>query len=217
MTLLCLLAEQREIVSGMADPPGWLGVSELERLRSLGTPARRESFLAARWLARRAVQSWQGSDVLPRLEVAASGACEVASESSVYVSISHSAGFVASAVAAVPVGVDIESLVTPRDHLSLGRTVHSPAQCQQLAELAPGQRAQPFLQWWTLKEAWLKARGRGLDFALMRSLEFDNDELGDAAVAHCGDLVLALAADPALPQRIDGPPRATWQRLRSRS
>jgi 4'-phosphopantetheinyl transferase len=215
VTLLCLLTEQPEIQADMADPSGWLGVSERERLQALGSPARRESFLAGRWLARRAVQRWQGRDVLPTLEVATSGACRVVGERSVHVSISHSAGFVASAVAAVPVGVDIESLARPRDHLALARSVHGAEQCRQLEALLPDKRALPFVQWWTLKEAWLKARGQGLDFALMRSLAFEDEAEGDVAVADCGGLVLAIAADPALPLRIDGPLQVAWQRLRS--
>jgi 4'-phosphopantetheinyl transferase len=133
----------------------------------------------------------------------------------VFVSISHSAGRVACAVAAVPVGVDVESLTRPRDHLALTDTVHSAAQRQHLAALPPEARAEPFLQAWTLKEAWLKAREQGLDFALMRSLAFDDDPQGDVAVATIGDLVLAVAADPQLPPHLEGPTNAVWRRCRT--
>jgi 4'-phosphopantetheinyl transferase len=213
--LLCLLALQPELRAGMADPDGWLSASERERLLGFGTAARRDLFLAGRWLARNAVRRWQGVDRWPVLEVADSGACRVAG-GGVHVSISHTGEHVACAVAAWPVGVDMESLARPRDHLALARTVHSPAQRERLERLEPHERARAVLQAWTLKEAWLKARERGLDFALMRSLEFDDDLQGDAAVADAGDLVLALAADPRLPLSIEGPAGLSWRRCRSR-
>lgn len=217
MELLCLLASEPELRVSMAAPGGWLTASEAARLRALGTQARRDTFLAGRWLARRAVQRWLNTPSLPALDVADSGACRVAAPGGVFVSISHSAGHVACAVAAVPVGVDVESLSRPRDHMALAEAVHGEAQRAQLAALPPAARAQCFLQAWTIKEAWLKAREQGLDFARMRSLDFDDDPQGDVAVATLGDLVLAVAADPQLPPRIEGPANAAWRRCRTRT
>lgn len=223
MTLLCLLATEPELRAGMASPEGWLTPTEQARLQSLGTAARRDSFLAGRWLARRAVQRWLGTDEPPALEVADSGACRVAGMAGVagvHVSISHSAGVVACAVCGVPVGIDVEGLARPRDHLALAEAVHGTAQRERLAALPGDARALAFLQLWTLKEAWLKARGQGLDFALMRSLAFEAadqvDPLGDVAVAQVEGLVLAIAADPALPLRIEGLADVVWQRSRTR-
>jgi 4'-phosphopantetheinyl transferase len=217
MNLLCQLATQSELRAGMADPASWLGTTERARLATLGTETRRQSFLAGRWLARLAVQNWCGVKSLPKLEVADSGACHVASrDGGVFVSISHSGQHVAAAVAGVPVGVDLESLDRPRDYLALARSVHSAAQQEQLARLAPSAQAHCFLQAWTLKEAWLKARGQGLDFALMRELEFDEDPHGDIAVAEVGGLILAVAADPALPPVIAHQPDLSWRRCRTR-
>ena len=216
MNLLCLLAAESDLLAGMPAPDDWLTSTERARLQSLGTVARRDTFLAARWLARRAVQHWLGVDHLPALDVADSGACRVAGIDDAHVSISHSAGAVACAVSGVPVGIDVESLARPRDHLALAEAVHGPAQREQLAVLPTDARALAFLRFWTLKEAWLKARERGLDFALMRALTFVDDPLGDVAVTNRGDLVLAIAADPALPLQIDGLPDVVWQRSRTR-
>lgn len=215
MKLLCLLSAEPALHAGMTAPAQWLTPTETARLQTLGTTARRDTFLAGRWLARQAVQQWLGADRLPALTVADSGACHVAEAAGVFVSISHSAGRVACAVAAVPVGVDVESLTRPRDHLALADTVYSAAQRQQLATLPPDARAEPFLQAWTLKEAWLKARELGLDFARMRSIDFDDDPNGDVAVSIIGDLVLAVAADPRLPPRLEGPTNAVWRRCRT--
>lgn len=214
--LLCLLAAEPALRAGMPAPAGWLTATEAARLQALGSEARRQTFLAGRWLARRAVQGWLGAAELPALDVADSGACIVPGAGA-HVSISHSAGFVACVAGGVPVGVDLESLTRPRDHLALAETVHSPAQREHLAALPPEARALAFLEWWTLKEAWLKARGRGLDFAQMRALDFDEATTpgGDAAVTRAGPLVLALAAVPALPPSIDSPGLRGWQRHRT--
>jgi len=214
--LLCLLAAEPELRAGMPAPAGWLTASEAARLRALGSEARRQAFLAGRWLARRALQGWLGAAELPALDVADSGAC-VCIEAGAHVSISHSAGFVACAAGGVPVGVDLESLARPRDALALAEAVHSPAQRERLAALPAEARALAFLEWWTLKEAWLKARGRGLDFAQMRALDFDETATpgGDVAVTRAGPLVLALAAVPALPAGIGGLPGADWRRAQS--
>lgn len=200
----------------MVGPACWLGATEQARLATLRTAARQHSFLAGRWLARLAVQRWCGIDRLPTLEVADSGACYVVGEGGVFVSISHSGDHVACAVAALPVGVDVERPGRPRDYLALAQAVQCEAQQKRLARLAPTQRARYFLQDWTLKEAWLKAREQHVDFALMRSLEFDDDPCGDSAVTHIEDLILAIVASPALPPVIDGLPRANWRRCQSR-
>jgi 4'-phosphopantetheinyl transferase len=213
--VLCLLAAEPDLRVEMAPLAEWLRPSEAARLQSLGTAARRSCFLAGRWLARRALQRWLGIHEMPPLDIAASGACEVSGVEGAFVSISHSAGTVACVAAGVPVGVDVESLVRPRDHLAIAAAVHSEAQQAQLASLLPVDRALPALRWWTQKEAWLKARGLGLDFALMRSLAFAEGVAGDAAVTRLGDLVLAVAVDADKLPQIDGPVGAVWQPSRS--
>lgn len=211
MSLLCLLAAEPELRVGMVAGEEWLTPTEQSRLQSLGTRARRDTFLAGRWLARRAVQRWLGVDRLPALEVADSGASRVAGFRGVYVSISHSGCAVACAVCSVPVGVDVESLARPRDHRALAEIVHTAVQREQLAALPADARLHAFLQLWTMKEAWLKARERGLDFALMRSLVLVDDVPGDVAVATVGDLVLAVAGHPGLAPHIEGPVNAVWR------
>lgn len=214
--MLCLLASEPELQAQMPPAGQWLTPSETARLQALASPARRDTFLAGRWLARQAVQRWSGSPALPRLEVAASGACVVADGRGAQVSISHSRGQVACVAASAPVGVDLEAHGRPRDHLAIARAVHAPAQCAQLAALPDEARAWTFLQWWTLKEAWLKARGQGLDFERMRALTFEPADEGDVAFTRIGSLVLAVAAVPGLPRRIDGPrPDGVWQRHRT--
>lgn len=77
-------------------------------------------------------------------------------------SLSHTRGLVAVAVAANrAVGVDAEWLGrTPAPQLA--RRVCTPDEQQALASLPEASRAEAFLARWTVKEAYVKARGLGL-------------------------------------------------------
>lgn len=221
--LMCRLADQQALIAGLPAPATWLSATEQARWAHFSTEARRQTFVAGRWLARQTVARWLGTDVLPSLQVAPSGACEVSNLASVFVSISHHGAHVACAVAAVPVGVDIEGPRPRRDVLALAGMVQGDAQVGALAQVPPAEREAAFLQDWTLKEAWLKARQQGLDFALMRTLAFDEGPddrapslASDTAVARDGDRVIALAALPWLPLLLDSEPALHWRRFRSR-
>ncbi|MFD3678128.1 4'-phosphopantetheinyl transferase family protein [Streptomyces sp. NPDC058613] len=79
-------------------------------------------------------------------------------------SLSRSGGLAVVALAAVPVGVDVESRAfrhpdSPLDGMI--RRLH-PAERAALAELPPAQREEGFLSCWVRKEAYLKGIGTGL-------------------------------------------------------
>ena len=91
--------------------------------------------------------------------------------------------------------------------------------------LPPQARERHFLQLWTLKEAWLKAREQGLDFALMRAMAFDESadgDGGDVAVTEAGSTIIAIATCADLPAVITPLNAAQmqtapeWRRYRSR-
>lgn len=77
-------------------------------------------------------------------------------------SMSHAGDFALYALAAVPVGADIESLRLVSG--ALGRTAERlhPAERQAIAALPAGSRAQATLGCWVRKEAFLKGIGTGL-------------------------------------------------------
>lgn len=77
------------------------------------------------------------------------------------VSLSHTKGLVACAVAAVPVGIDVEAVDPRLDVASLFERVLSPS--ERTAWPAPDDAARRrFFQTWVLKEALLKGLGLGL-------------------------------------------------------
>ncbi|MBY6240519.1 4'-phosphopantetheinyl transferase superfamily protein [Methylosinus sp. Sm6] len=101
--------------------------------------------------------------------------------------LSHTDGAVACAVTSGrPVGVDIEGTHRDIDLLALARSYFAGAEVALLESLAEERRAAAFFQLWTLKEAYVKARGDGLSLAFDRfafSLDPIRIDLPDAAPA----------------------------------
>jgi 4'-phosphopantetheinyl transferase len=60
------------------------------------------------------------------------------------------------------VGVDVEFVGRPLDHLAIARQYFRPAEARAVAEAGVADRAQTFLRLWTRREALFKASGIGL-------------------------------------------------------
>jgi len=151
----------------------FLGAQERERLGSFKAAARREQFVAARWLARRLLIEQRGGSpgdwelgaiahTPPRLVRGP--------DSSLHVGLSHSGDWMACVVSTAPVGIDLETVTRPRKVAPLARQSCSEEEQALLAALPPEQQLAAFYRMWTQKEAWLKQRGLGIDFSLMRGL-----------------------------------------------
>ncbi|WP_318202188.1 4'-phosphopantetheinyl transferase family protein [Streptomyces sp. SCL15-4] len=76
-------------------------------------------------------------------------------------SLSHSHGLALIAVAAVPVGVDVQRVPGPGTVDACAPSLH-PAERAELDRLPPGARPGAFAQLWARKEAYLKGIGTGL-------------------------------------------------------
>ncbi|GAA2545704.1 MULTISPECIES: 4'-phosphopantetheinyl transferase family protein [Streptomyces] len=82
-------------------------------------------------------------------------------------SLSHTRGLVACAVTAgAPCGVDVEAADRATDPMRLARVVCTPRELSWLTGLERAARPAAFCRLWTLKEAYVKARGRGLSLPL---------------------------------------------------
>ena len=64
------------------------------------------------------------------------------------------------------VGVDIENISRPIDYLDIARNYFTQAEYQELKLLSEPRRRLRFFEFWTQKEAYMKARGLGLQMAL---------------------------------------------------
>jgi len=144
--------------------PGWMGAAERQRWIVLAAAARRE-FAASRALLRGLLRAVTGI---------ADGAWDVSAEpgtapraralegdiamDAMHVSISHRLGWVAAAVSATPVGIDIECERPARsDAGERAALMLSPGEMAAWHALAPADRASALLTRWTAKEAWFKA------------------------------------------------------------
>ena len=143
-----------------------LDAEEIRRLERFRRPADRALFLCAHALVRSVLSRY--ADVSPadwRFAVARRGRPEIATPqgSSLRFNLSHTAGLAACVVTdGWDCGIDVESRGRRRDPLFAAKRVLTPAERAALAALPEGERREHFLTFWTLKEAYAKARGSGL-------------------------------------------------------
>ena len=156
-----------EIAQDRADEDlALLSEEELSRLARHRARNRAE-FRSARALLRRMLsrysaqgpRAWRFSRTAERKpEIAGAG-----SECGLAFNVSHTRGLVACAVArATPVGVDVEWSGQSRHYDALAGRVLAPTERDEVKSLAASSRTPRFLDYWTLKEAHLKAAGTGL-------------------------------------------------------
>jgi 4'-phosphopantetheinyl transferase len=110
------------------------------------------------------------------------------------------------AAAAAEVGVDVESFARAEEIVSLAARVFSAAERAQLAALLAADRPDRALSLWTLKEAYIKARGMGLSLPLQGiSFLFDgpNTDGPEATRFENGPLAIRFEVAP----EIDDDPR----------
>ena len=141
-----------------------LAAAEQARYRSFGAEARRRTWLAGRELLLAAVAHLDGG-LEPALLLTEEHGGVRYGDGRIHVNLSHSGEWLAAAVAAAPVGVDIERL-RPRAAVAQAARVFCPGEAARLAE-----EADPlplFYRLWTLKEAACKAAGLTIWDALHR-------------------------------------------------
>lgn len=81
--------------------------------------------------------------------------------------ISHTRGLVACVVSETAcVGIDVEDLSRQLEFRSLAQHSFSPQEAATLSDLSSPELADQFYTFWTLKEAYIKARGMGLSIPL---------------------------------------------------
>lgn len=84
-----------------------------------------------------------------------------------YFSLSHTEGCVACAISTTKcVGIDVEATDRACSHLAIAEFAFSPAEVAALRALPPDEQPDRFFDYWTLKEAYIKARGMGLHLPL---------------------------------------------------
>lgn len=172
-----LLVSQAALAAAVqrSAPERWLSESELARLNAMAVPARRAEFIACRYALRLLLAGEEAEVARWSLDAPAGQPPRLSADqgAGLHLSLSHSHGWIACAMAPEPVGVDIEVVTrTPASAVAdLAQLACTPAERAELDQIADeGQRHRRFVQLWSLKEAWFKQRGTGVDFAMLPSL-----------------------------------------------
>lgn len=148
-----------------------LDEQEERRLDRLATAALKAEFLLTRALCRETLSRY--ADVAPRdwrFEVNAYGKPAISAPAlslSLKFNLSNARDVAACVVALeANVGIDIEQWSRPDDSLPITAQIFSASELHALRNCDPQARRRFFYELWTLKEAYVKARGQGLSMNL---------------------------------------------------
>jgi 4'-phosphopantetheinyl transferase len=142
----------------------------------------RERFLLTRALARTVLAQYVDEPDPARLVFTANdhGKPALVDVPAVNFNLSHTKGLVALAVTrSGEIGVDVEAITRRTEMLKLAARYFSAVENRELLELPPQLQRERFFRLWTLKEAYVKAKGLGLRIPL-DSFSFDFAEGGPA-------------------------------------
>lgn len=164
--------------------PALLSPAERERWQRYRFEKDRRLYLVAWALVRTVLSRYQ-----PRFPSAwrfttnPYGKPEIASEpglAPLCFNLSHTDGLVVCAVTlGRAVGVDVENLERSESDLDIAEQYFAPAESAYLKGLTAESRTEAFFAFWTLKEAYVKARGQGLSLPL-EAFAFTLEPLGIA-------------------------------------
>ncbi|MFE7759193.1 4'-phosphopantetheinyl transferase family protein [Streptomyces sp. NPDC057418] len=163
---LVTTAAHQETVARYA--PLVLDPAELARAEEFRRPGDRATYMCAHVGLRRLLGAHLG--IAPRTVSVARAPCPCCGEphgrpvlpdGRLHFSLSHCEGMSLIAVAATPVGVDVEPVPAPETVAEAAEVLH-PVESAELAALAPDAAAVAFARVWTRKEAYLKGIGVGL-------------------------------------------------------
>lgn len=145
--------------------------SERAEMRMIRNPGRAHDFCLSRLMLRRLMREQLPNATATELTRERSGRLVLSGAPGWHISVSHCPGRIAVMLAAAPCGVDIE-VFREIAWQKIARRYFSRGEQEWLASLPEANARQAFFQLWTLKEAGVKAMGKGLANHLA-SLAFD--------------------------------------------
>jgi 4'-phosphopantetheinyl transferase len=172
----------------------WLSAEEAVRLEAITAAARREQFLAARWLARELLAQAAGGEP-QQWALTADEAVKpmVVGHPAWHVGIAHSGEWVACAVAKEPIGIDLEAPIPRRRDIDgLVRLCCTEGERRMFEGLDASAQEALFHELWTVKESWLKRRGEWVAPARLVRIDSRPREPGEVTTWRGEGWVLAL-------------------------
>ncbi len=152
-----------------------LPAEERARFDGYRVESARIQYLATRALVRTVLSLYSGAPVESlRFTASPSGRPELTTPAlpALRFSLSNTRGLVVGLVAAErEVGVDVEE-IAPVDVFELADRFFAPTESRELRATAEPERLRRFLEMWTLKEAYLKARGMGVFDVALAQISF---------------------------------------------
>ena len=159
-------ADLDDSVARVSEFEASLSDEEIERARRFSQPAPRNRFVISRGILRSLLSRYL--DVAPEslsFRYGGSGKPLLAAEHPVDIrfNLTHSGSLAAYAIArGRDVGIDIEDARREMSHDRIARRFLAAAEVEQLEALPGACRREAFLRCWTRKEAYVKAKGRGI-------------------------------------------------------
>ncbi len=163
--------------------PGILSPAERERAARFHFNRDRSRFEACRSLLRRLASAYAG--LAPEALVfgyGPHGKPYLEQGSGLHFNVSHSGGVGLLAFARREVGVDVERIRAGRDLAGLARTCFSAVERERIFAQPPERQAEVFFEYWTAKEACIKAEGGGFSIPLRRFSIIERGELAETEV-----------------------------------
>lgn len=148
-----------------------LSADELERARRFHFEKDQNRFITARAILRKILGKYLGKNPCDlRFEYTAKGKPILASpydSATISFNLSHSNAFALYAITLNRnIGVDIEYMTENIAIWEIARRFFSPAEISSLERIHKDKVHELFFQYWTRKEAFLKARGEGISFSM---------------------------------------------------
>lgn len=144
-----------------------LSATEQEKLNQLQLPKQRCQFLVSTAVLRLVLSKYvpqikPGDWEFNRNEHGKPYIANQNSHCSLQFNLSHSKDLIALAIANTAIGVDVENISRPIDPLPLAKRYFTVDEYNLIRKLSKNAQRNKFLQIWTLKEAYVKACGKGL-------------------------------------------------------
>ncbi len=145
---------------------------ELTRARTLRHPAAQQNYLAGRALIRVVLSHYSALDPPSwNFSPGRFGRPEITGPQPIpelRFNLAHTPGLAACVVTATAdCGIDVEEAERPLKPLRIAEHSFAPEEFDDLQQRPPGEIRERFFSYWTLKEAYYKARGSGIPFRLL--------------------------------------------------